>query len=954
MTDHKTLGRKGSNGQNASLRDGAAPAMRTLRPETDVPLGDLFERLTVADQLAAMRPTLLIFLGGTGVRLATYLKALLIARLGYPLPPKIRLLVFDTTREAFSIRAGENTVKLEEGSELFVLSDVPVGRIADHIDNQPEIRDRFGSVFGAGNLPARILREGTKSNRILGAVSLFWHFSTVFGELRRAVWHLAGRDATAASTEALLGLNVFIGAGLGGGTGSGMFLDLAYIVRALSDELGIQSEFCRLTGIGVLPQAYPGIPSRSLYPNTGAALRELDHAMVQGNFRSRYPGGRRVAVRQSPFDFFYVLDGINERGRTWAGLEEVTAAGAQAVFLQMVSQLGRSGDNAFDNLDEALAGRTEDGLGTFLGSIGQAHLEFPAPDVAELCARRLVVEMARQAWLADASPTAAGAEAEARLQALTLVHLSAALMRDPQSGGEMHLDVRPPAWLLEKRHNEVAAETGQYLRRFGHARLDEGMLGQMAANGEAIIRAEQVDWRGWADAVLFAPGVAVPHVLAVLRTARAELAARSDAGRRQLTEWEQRLERLEVAQNQAESTLAAAAGGLPIGRAGRVRAAVDAVFKAAQSLLDARRQHGLLRGQLAVWAGVDEELERLERLTAGLADHLETVARQQAAAASEQAQRLGANGVARISLADEAYVHKLFNRHRPAGLALMTMSAFDQSGAPVSPLALAALPAAELGRVLVGTVADIFDPIRRMTVDEVVIERAAEMTPRARCRQLFREATPSWSIDRTRLPNGGDGLVRLEILGVPDARATAFDEEPVLVSTHDPHRIQALVIVAGAPMSALQQHDRYQAELERVRAVQPIHVLPAFMADADRGRVSFALGSIFGLIEAQGRYFYYQPADRLREPLLLGNGLPNAVGALTGAPAGALVSEIMERVDGHIARIGLQEAIARLTAYVESPTNDRSSLGELSRDLKRLVRSYTEELVEIDDLGKHK
>jgi hypothetical protein len=199
--------------------------------------------------------------------------------------------------------------------------------------------------------------------------------------------------------------------------------------------------------------------------------------------------------------------------------------------------------------------------------------------------------------------------------------------------------------------------------------------------------------------------------------------------------------------------------------------------------------------------------------------------------------------------------------------------------------------------------------------------------------------------------------VRLEILGAPDALHTAFAEESSIVSTHDPHRIHALVIVAGAPMSALQQHDRYQAELARARDDRPIHVLPAFMADADHGRLAFALGSIFGLIEAQGRYFYYQPADRLREPLLLGNGLANAVGFLTGSRGGALANEIMERVDAHIAQIGSREAIARLSTYVDSPTKDRSELGELTRDLKRLVRGHVDELMdihELNDLGRDK
>jgi hypothetical protein len=890
----------------------------------------------------AIRPTLFIFLGGTGVRIATFLKALLIARFGYPLPPWIRLLVFDTTREPFAVRRGDRTIQLEEGSELFVLSDVPVGRVINNIDNLPGIRERLGSVIA--NLPARVMRDGTKSNRCLGALALLWHFRPVWEELRKAVWRLAGRDVFG-TADPLLGLNVVIGAGLGGGTGSGTFLDVAYMLRALCDDLGIQSEFCRFTGYGVLPQAYPGIPSHSLNPNTGAALKELDHAMVRGNFKSRYPNGRTVHLRESPFNQFFTLDGVNERGQTWAGLDDVAEAGAQAIFLQMTSALGRSGDNTFDNLDEALAGQTEGGHGTFLSSVGEAYLEFAAPDVAALCGRRLVRDVIRAVWLPAGPVVRAASEAEARRQSLRSDWLVPRLLRDPQTGGELHVDLRPPAWLLDKRHDEVAAAAANYLRQYGHGRVGEMLLAQTAANGETLARELCADWEAWTDAALFAPDRGAGDALAVLDATRAGLATQADGGRRRLGDLEQRIERATTAVGQTQTALERAADSLPFGRAGRVRAELERLFKAGQALFEAQLAHGLLRSQLAIWSEVDAELERLARLVSGLADRLAIIARRFDAVVADGMGRLAAGGVARLSLADEAYVESLYRRHAPDHLALLTLSAFHGDGA-ARPLDLAALDSAELGERLASAVAELFAPVSRLTVEQVIEERAAEMTPRARRRQLFQLATPSWSIDRTRLPEGGDDLVRLEILGVPNARQTCFTEEPLLVSTNDPHRIVALVIAAGAPVSALQQYDRYQAALERAKASRPMHVLPALVADANRGRLAFALGGIFGLIRHEGRYFYYQPADALSTPLLVGQGLANAVNALAGREP--LTNEIMERVDAHIARIGLREAIARLTDYYRTPTNGRSALDEVTRELKRLVRDYTEELIEIN------
>ena len=46
-----------------------------------------------------------------------------------------------------------------------------------------------------------------------------------------------------------------------------------------------------------------------------------------------------------------------------------------------------------------------------------------------------------------------------------------------------------------------------------------------------------------------------------------------------------------------------------------------------------------------------------------------------------------------------------------------------------------------------------------------------------------------------------------------------------------------------------------------------------------------------------------------------------------------------------------QESLARLRAYYEAPTNGRSALDDLSRELKRLVRDFANELAQIDSLG---
>ncbi|MCP4428403.1 MAG: hypothetical protein GY803_28275, partial [Chloroflexi bacterium] len=264
---------------------------------------------------------------------------------------------------------------------------------------------------------------------------------------------------------------------------------------------------------------------------------------------------------------------------------------------------------------------------------------------------------------------------------------------------------------------------------------------------------------------------------------------------------------------------------------------------------------------------------------------------------------------------------------------------------------------AELGQTLLAALQPHFSPVAALTVEDVIHDRAGEMTPRARRQQLFQLATPSWNVDRARLPEGGNGLVKLQVLGVPDAADTIFEGEPMLVSTHDPHRLTALIVVAGAPPSALQQYDQYRQAMAQIQGKRPLHVLPDFLVTTDQGRLVFALGSIFGFIYSQGAHFYYRPADPLEPAARLANGLSNAIDAFSKQEI--LVNEALERVEGQIARLGLQEAIGVLTEYVTNSTptkNGQTRLDEQLRELKRLVRDYTDDLRRVDafSAGIHK
>ena len=893
-------------------------------------------------QLAQIRPTFIVGAGGTGQMTLTHLKNILQTRFGDAWSQKIRLLAFDTAEEAFVVSGDNGAVSLEPAVEFISIGNVPVPGIRRSLDRQDAIRERLGAVMT--RLPPVVLRNGAKQLRPLGLLSLLWNFSLVNQEIRQALWKLAGRDQIDNTTlSQQQGINVFICGSLVGGTGSGIFLDLAQIIRAFFTELGAQADFCHLTGIGVLPQAFPGIKGPNLLPNTAAALEELNHQMVKGGFRSRYPGGRLIESHEAVFDLFYVIDGVDARGQTWGGIHDVAALIAEGIYLQTGSQLGRKGENDFDNLDEALIGQTPDGQGNFLASFGTGHLVFDAPAAASLCTRWFLLELIRQVWRQPPQAELADSALPALLDGLTPRALETALRQEPESGGEMQIDLGPPpAWLRRKPADEVAAETSQYLSEYGQARVGERYTAAVRQQSRRLLAKRQTQWQNWLQATLLSPEISLLTTQKILRQSGEVIQRQMQAAGKQAAALEQQVARQKETVAQLETAVAKAAASFVLGRKGRIHTALSRVFQAAHLLFETELTYQVIQAQARIWRELNVWLQEQTAAVTHLEQRLFDLERQLAVDTERQAGDLAAGGVARISLADPAYMQTLYQQNRP-GFANVK----EQIG---DPLPLTQMSRTQLESRLLEALSPAFTAVADLTIEQVIRSRSQEMSPRARRQQLFRLATPSWSVDRARLPDGGASLARLEVMGVPDADHTLFADNANLVSTHDPHRLTALVVVAGAPASALQQYDLYRRALAQAGGKRPFHVLPHFMKGDEEGRLVFALGSIFKIIYSQGAYFYYKPADPLAPPVKLGNGLSNAIQYFIEADG--LAQETKERVEARIAQRGLRESINVLTGYYSAPVNGSSaSLDERLRELKRLVRDYADDLRRIDAFG---
>ncbi len=912
-----------------------------------------------------LRPNLIIGLGGTGHRAVVRIKALAWQSWGAErIQGRVKFLVFDTAQESLAITQGNKSVTLEPGSEFVDIGQTPVANIRRNLDRQTAIRERLGGVMAS--LPPAVLRSGAKQLRPLGLLALLWRYAEVEQRLRDAIWELAGRQ----EAEGREGINVFIINSLVGGTGSSTYIDVAHLVRDLFDELGTLADFCYVTGVGVLPRAFHGIHGPNLVPNAVASLKELNHCMMRGGFTARYPNGRTVATAQPPFNIYYLVDGVDERGHTWHGLNEVCWLAAEAVFLQMGSQVGQKQENDFDNVDDVLVQQTEEGDGTFYGSFGLASLRFSGPAVARACAARHAAQVIEGGLLArpasqrgDLKDVDRQVQDLAEAAGLDPARLAERLACDDQ-GASLSVDLAVPGWAGRLPAQSVPAELVRYARDYERARLGGDFKRWLSQNETHLahdVTKALTDHltRLARQTGLPAAEAFVTGVLTWLDKRVAKLGARQAEDESRLAGMARELDHVETAFLQAGE-------GIFVGRGRRVTRAQGAYFAIAQRLYS-------LRWRAQVTAGVLAVLNHLSRIARdGLSTCQATTVRLKAARRTLQEtgmcfstallagnDDLTSAGVTTRSLADETLVTTLFNRYAPP--LADTLAALYSGDA--SPLDWHDAPPETVQAVLLAACQPAFEPIAAMSVetaialhtDDVVRPTAHDRavrptahdaaTPEGHYRWLMDQATPSWNLDRTRLPDGGANLKRLEVLGVPDEADSLYRHHATaLVSTGDRAHLIAFVAHLGAAHTALQQWESYQAAYDRARGHVPLHILPQFQTDNERARQVFALGSLFSFIKNQGSYFYYIPADHLERPVKLAQGLANALQAFVSHDG--LVAETWERVEQVVATRGVQATLRVLTAYYNAGA-ERDSTDDLVLELKRLVRAYADELGQI-------
>ena len=267
-------------------------------------------------------PALIIGIGGTGIDALLRLKYMINRRFKLPdnfmtkqkkqKPDNIEFLAFETNEHDKKKYMG---IGLDPHQELVLLANAGIASILNNPSTMPDYIREWLS-------PELTITDGTKGasgNRQAGRLLLFEKINTAIDAISGKI-----RNLRMDQENKLL---VFILTGLSGGTGGGMFLDIAYIIRGLMErDFGNKGiDKVEINGYLFMPDIHMAGNNLNVYTeeyiqrNGYAALKELDYWMnleerPGERFRQRY--GTRLTVNSglAPFNLCHLISGTNIDG----------------------------------------------------------------------------------------------------------------------------------------------------------------------------------------------------------------------------------------------------------------------------------------------------------------------------------------------------------------------------------------------------------------------------------------------------------------------------------------------------------------------------------------------------------------------------------------------------------------------------------------------------------------
>ncbi len=321
-------------------------------------------------------PALVLAIGQTGKKVVESLKKLIADRYSHPdKTPNIRYLLIDTDPEGVPSGAPDNPTEIAPHESVLARLNRPGHYL------QRESLPPVDSWMPSGTLYKLSRNPGAAEGiRAFGRLALFDHYRIIAQRVRQEIEaFMIETPVNEANKNTKLGLRTnrpraYIVTSLSGGTGAGMFLDIAFLLRHEMRQVGYFK--AEINGIFFAPPATRSGARNVALGNAYAAFTELNHfqskkTVYQTMFDKTEPP---IVDSEPPFARIAVLPlpkAITPRSQAAsAGLA------ARALFNELLTTIGRVADEGRDTYAKAVASPAP-----VCQTYGMFRLSWPRPEM---------------------------------------------------------------------------------------------------------------------------------------------------------------------------------------------------------------------------------------------------------------------------------------------------------------------------------------------------------------------------------------------------------------------------------------------------------------------------------------------------------------------------------------------------------------------------------------------
>ncbi len=363
--------------------------------------------------IVGVRPTLIIGAGGTGREVATRLKKRFKDEFGSPERyPIVGYFLIDTDSTAGhytpSLKELETSFRFER-NEMVTATVSGVDQFITNLEQPayahlkkwiyPNLSGLVDMLNGASTF-----RPYGRLGFVLSEPTIRSRLTAVFDQIRD-VGHRLPMSKEHKVTVAP-GVEVWVIASLAGGTGSSIFLDIAFMMKEIAEQRGISLES---KGLLLMPSFYMEQEVERHEANAYAALKELEYYSLN-DWVMEYASGGEHKVTPPPFNHCYLLDNTNDGGFVLQGNEqgrhELFEMLADYIFLDFTnvpfSSRRKSQRAGFVGIMNQPYAPQVESLGKAIWSkgymgLGYSSISVPRPRIINACAYKLAADVV-SAW----------------------------------------------------------------------------------------------------------------------------------------------------------------------------------------------------------------------------------------------------------------------------------------------------------------------------------------------------------------------------------------------------------------------------------------------------------------------------------------------------------------------------------------------------------------------------